>query len=218
MVVFKMLKAILFDLFRTLTTGGCDPRKDIVSKFKLSIDHTTLEKVHCGTKFTDWDSYLKGILDFIKIPNTEENKTKLRTVYEKDSKKYLVLDGVKEVLEEIKSMNLGLGLISNFPNDYYRILERANLGDLFDTRIYSHEVGFVKPSKEIFQIALDGLNVKPQEALMIGDSLDHDIEGAERVGIHTLLADYNGKHPNYEGHRVTSVRDIPKHIRERFNI
>lgn len=44
-----------------------------------------------------------------------------------------------------------------------------------------------KPDKAFFQAALDRLQVKPAEAIMIGDDIRGDIEGAQQAGLHTIL-------------------------------
>src|SRR3989344_8394981 len=198
-----MLKAIILDLCGTLTLGSCDPEAEIIEMFDLKCEYGLIESFVCGTKFEDWSTYIEGILRGVGLPITDENIQRVRQIFEEDYKKDKILDGVKDVLGEIKMLNLGFGLISNCPNDNYKILERNNLGDFFDVKIYSHEVGLVKPSKEIFQLALQSLKVKPEEALMIGDSMSSDIKGAEGVGIQTLLADYKNKFPDYKGPRVT---------------
>ena len=53
----------------------------------------------------------------------------------------------------------------------------------------SAEVGYRKPSPIIFQKALEQLKVKPQEAVMVGDTLEADVEGARKLGIKTILID-----------------------------
>ena len=211
-----MLKAIILDLCGTLTLGSCDPEAEIIEMFDLKCEYGLIESFVCGTKFEDWSTYIEGILRGVGLPITDENIQRVRQIFEEDYKKDKILDGVKDVLGEIKMLNLGFGLISNCPNDNYKILERNNLGDFFDVKIYSHEVGLVKPSKEIFQLALQSLKVKPEEALMIGDSMSSDIKGAEGVGIQTLLADYKNKFPDYKGPRVTSLRSIPEYVKMHF--
>ncbi|MCA1032441.1 HAD-IA family hydrolase [Bacillus timonensis] len=59
----------------------------------------------------------------------------------------------------------------------------TNLISCFDTIIISEEVGFSKPDKRIFELALNKLNVKPEDALFVGDDIKKDIEGCQKANI-----------------------------------
>ena len=61
-----------------------------------------------------------------------------------------------------------------------------SMGVFFDKVYYSHRVGMRKPDKEIFQLILDQNSLNPEKTLFIDDSPQH-IEGAKKVGLHTLL-------------------------------
>ena|SRR3989344_465225 len=217
-----MLKAIIFDLFGTLTTGNCNPEAEIIKQFHLNHKHSAVEKLVCGTQHKNYNDYFDKIINGLKLQKYPDRLLKLFEIFDEDHKKDQLLNGLEHVLREIKEMNLRLAILSNMPNDLYKILERHHLDYLFEAKIYSHEVGLVKPSKEIFEIALKKLNenqkvkIKSEEALMIGDSMGSDIRGAENVGIQTLLADYDNKFQTYRGHRVTSLKGIPEYVRTHF--
>jgi len=59
----------------------------------------------------------------------------------------------------------------------------TNLNSYFDIVIISEEAGFSKPDKRIFDLALNKLNVRPEEALFVGDDLEKDIGGCQNAGI-----------------------------------
>lgn len=81
-------------------------------------------------------------------------------------------------------------------------LARSELSKWVDRVVISQEVGASKPDPRIFEIALDG--VSPADALMIGDSLNSDILGANRAGIDSCWFNPKGKacpehiRPTYE--------------------
>lgn len=65
----------------------------------------------------------------------------------------------------------------------------ANLdprGDLIDVMMASEGAGFEKPDSRIFKATLEELRLKPSEVVMIGDAHDHDIAGAQSLGMHCL--------------------------------
>jgi putative hydrolase of the HAD superfamily len=59
----------------------------------------------------------------------------------------------------------------------------TRLESCFDTIIISEEVGFSKPDKRIFELALHKLNVQPEDALFVGDDLEKDIAGCQHSHI-----------------------------------
>ena len=68
--------------------------------------------------------------------------------------------------------------------------------------------GFVKPHRSIFEAALDALDVTPEEAVMVGDSAEDDIEGARALGMRAVLLDRDGVHPDREG-AIRSLDELP---------
>ncbi|RPF55398.1 putative hydrolase of the HAD superfamily [Aquisalibacillus elongatus] len=63
---------------------------------------------------------------------------------------------------------------------------KTNLDRYFETIIISEEVGLIKPDKHIFDLALDKLNVKPEEALFVGDDMEKDIGGCQNANINGI--------------------------------
>ena len=59
----------------------------------------------------------------------------------------------------------------------------TNLISCFDLILISEEVGFSKPDRRIFELALNKLNVQPEETLFVGDDLEKDIGGCQSVSI-----------------------------------
>jgi len=94
------------------------------------------------------------------------------------------------LLEELQHRNLKLAIVSNTfvpPCALDRHLQQENLLNYFPLRIYSCEVGMKKPRVEIFDLALQKLNIAPDEALFVGDSYHADIRGARRAGMYAVL-------------------------------
>lgn len=60
---------------------------------------------------------------------------------------------------------------------------RLDLGRFAKYLASSEEAGYEKPEPSIFKLALEKLNVSAGEAIMIGDSMRKDIEGAKALGI-----------------------------------
>jgi len=66
-------------------------------------------------------------------------------------------------------------------------LASAKLDHFFEHIITSQKAGCKKPSKGIFQYALDTYNIQPHEAIMVGDNLVADMEGARNAAIDNVF-------------------------------
>jgi putative hydrolase of the HAD superfamily len=98
------------------------------------------------------------------------------------------------VMRELRRHGLKIGLISNTSRDRLpRLIDTFSLD--VDAWISSGAHGKVKPSPSIFQAALELLGVEAHDAVMVGDSLGDDIEGARALGIRAFLVDREGRYP-----------------------
>ncbi len=94
-----------------------------------------------------------------------------------------------EVVDLIKSLkrNYKIGLLSNSNSEFIEgILKDHNLNDLFDSIVISQKVGFIKPQKEIFEIALKDLDAEASEVLFIDDR-ESNTSAGEKLGIKGIL-------------------------------
>jgi HAD superfamily hydrolase (TIGR01662 family) len=82
-----------------------------------------------------------------------------------------------------------LGIVSNlaYSPAVSRTLERFGVAELFDAIIVSADVGWRKPSLRIFRKALQTMRISALETVYVGDELDHDVEGAMKAGMYTIL-------------------------------
>lgn len=60
-------------------------------------------------------------------------------------------------------------------------IKNAALDQCFDCILISEEVGFSKPDKRIYELALTKLNVQPENVLFVGDHLVLDVWGSQQV-------------------------------------
>jgi HAD superfamily hydrolase (TIGR01509 family) len=92
----------------------------------------------------------------------------------------------RPVLRAIHARGVGIALISDFHLDLRPVLAQHGIANLFDAWVLSFEHGIQKPDPRMFTLALDALEVRPEEALMVGDRASHD-GGAAAAGIATLI-------------------------------
>ena len=87
-------------------------------------------------------------------------------------------------LEALRRRGYRLGLVTNGPSGLQRAkLERSGLAPFFEAVAISGELGVGKPEAAIFERALEALGVPPERAVMVGNSLERDVRGAQDAGL-----------------------------------
>ena len=91
----------------------------------------------------------------------------------------------------LRARGLRIGLLSNtsWPRAFHEhFLERDGLVELIDVRLYTSELGYVKPHPSVFVDALASVEVgDPRRAVFVGDRPYDDIHGARQAGLRTVL-------------------------------
>jgi HAD superfamily hydrolase (TIGR02253 family) len=125
-------------------------------------------------------------------------------------------------LVELMKMNLKLAVVSDAPSrEAWLRLCYLNLHHLFDAVVTFDDTKMRKPNREPFVEALKRLDVKAEEALMIGDWAERDVLGASQVGMKTIFARYGDtfgtvvSHADFEVDDITEVIDIVKQLNSR---
>jgi HAD superfamily hydrolase (TIGR01549 family) len=110
------------------------------------------------------------------------------------------------VLDSLRASGLKLGLLSNTARDLDAFV--AHHGLTVDAVLTSRAHGKTKPHETIFNRMLELLRVDSGEAVMVGDTLEDDVEGALAVGMRAILVDREGRYPD-EGERLPDLRALP---------
>jgi len=135
--------------------------------------------------------------------------------YEPLSRCASVEAGLGDLLHAFRDAGLTLGLVSNtfVPAEVLdKHLRQEGLLEFFPVRVYSCEVRYRKPSPEVFRIALERTGLEPSQALFVGDSLQADIDGANRAGLVSVLKDPKGRHDNTRikpAYRIRRLTELP---------
>jgi HAD superfamily hydrolase (TIGR01509 family) len=97
-------------------------------------------------------------------------------------------DGVVQLLAEVKRKTK-TGLITNAYDgkEQRERIRRSGLEDYFNVIVIAGDIGTYKPDPSIFLYALSLMDVEPNDALYIGDSITHDIVGAKSAGMQAVL-------------------------------
>ncbi|EGQ7651805.1 HAD family hydrolase [Vibrio parahaemolyticus] len=124
--------------------------------------------------------------------------------------------GVKEMLTDLRK-HYKLVVITNGPIfSQHPKLKATQMDEWVDHIIVGGEEPEEKPAASIFQKALNLVDVKPEEALHIGDSLAADIAGANNMGILSVWVNATGASnpteitPNFEIRETVELKEILK--------
>jgi len=128
-----------------------------------------------------------------------------------DSTDFKVLDGAEDALTELKK-RYKLAIVSNTfswgDREVSGALNRKDLTKYFDAIVTSVDANSRKPDSGIFNKALSILRCAPSEAVMVGDRVETDIAGANRLGITSILCRWNGRYSA----DVNTEDDLPDYI------
>ncbi|UCE75458.1 MAG: HAD family hydrolase [Methanomassiliicoccales archaeon] len=122
-----------------------------------------------------------------------------------------------EVLSNLKSKGLKIGLITDCSSEVPIIWEDTPFASLIDEPVFSCLTGMKKPDPQIYQMACKRLGVDPQYCLYIGDGSNRELTGASKVGMHPVLIRVPYEDDNYafrinpeewDGNKVSALKDI----------
>ena len=105
---------------------------------------------------------------------------------------FTLYEEVPEVLRDLRADGYRIGLITNSERSFDVFERHFELHGLFDVAISSSDHGFMKPHPSIFEEGLRRAGVAAGEAVMVGDSVPHDIQGALRLGMRGILVARSG--------------------------
>ena len=112
-------------------------------------------------------------------------------------------------LGELRSRSVRLVAASNWDCSLPQVLGEAGLAPLLDGVVASADVGVAKPDAGLFQAALAAAGCRPGEAIHVGDSVEHDVEGALAAGIRPVLLDRTGQVDTRGVQPIRSLEELP---------
>ena len=130
--------------------------------------------------------------------------------------------GVIDTMKDLQKMKLKVAIVTDLTTHIQlRKIKKLGLTKYVDYLVTSEEAGGEKPNSIMFLLALNKLNILPAEAIMVGDNFITDIEGANAVGIDSVVItnkkikadreDY--KKPNFVIKEIPEVLDIIKRLK-----
>ncbi|MBU4242043.1 MAG: HAD family hydrolase [Nanoarchaeota archaeon] len=208
-----MIKAVIFDFWGTLADNGIrSPLRQTYNmlglyRFTFPEFVQKFEHIFMTKKFDTLDEAFRKICQSFNINCREDLLDRWIGMWNKNWMLAKLYEDTLEGLQKLKEQGLKIGLISNTDNfSIEKVLDKFELKDKFDAIVLSFDCGFVKNNPEMFDLICEKLDVAKDEVLMVGDSPETDIKGAENAGIKAVLIDRHDRRPIE--HKIISLADI----------
>ena len=231
-----MIKAVFFDLYNTLI-GFDPPREETQAKIlkELGVEVTPqsllrpimaaddfiyqeLARYPLGKRSKEetvelYTEYHGIVLKEAGLEASWELVTGILKKWLKADYKMVLYDDVVPTLTQLKERGLVIGLITNVDRDITPLCQHVGLTDWLGVVVTSQEAGFNKPDPQIFRAALRKANLRPIEAIYIGDQYQIDVVGAKGAGMLGILIDRNGFFEDITGSpRVSSLTQVTEYL------
>lgn len=189
------MKAFVFDLFHTLVdVAGAlgSPGRytaDILGVDREQWNAACFSDAHDICRPTSHHEVVRTLAHAID-PNIPE--ARIREAVEERQRRFdhalhNVDSETLQVLDDLRSRGLKLGLISNASSGEVAAWNDSPLAARFDHAVFSCNCGTKKPEPEIYRHALEGLGAKAQECFFVGDGGSCEHVGASAVGMRTVI-------------------------------
>jgi putative hydrolase of the HAD superfamily len=221
-ILARVLKAVVFDVDFTIARPGPDLGPEgyraLGARHGLTLDPTRYEDARRAALETlerhpeldhdeeVWVLFTERIVQGMGgTGDTYAAALEMTRAWEQ-AEHFELFDDAIPTLEALRGRGLRLGLLSNTGRDLDRFV--AHHGLAVDAVLTSRTFGKTKPHHAIFRRMLELLGVGADEAAMVGDTIEDDVEGARAVGMRALLVDREGRHPAVTA-RLDDLRAVP---------
>jgi len=227
-----MIKAVIFDLDNTLidfmkmkeasVNAAIEAMRDAGLKKSSEDIRRGINKVYNekGIEYQYvFDDYLKEELGRINYKILASAVVAYRKAKEGNLQTYPY---VHSTMIKLIKMRLKLAVVSDAPKrEAWLRICATNLQNYFDVVVAFEDTNERKPHPKPFQLALEKLEIAPEEAIMVGDWVERDLVGARTVGMKTVFARYGDTFDTkYSGadYEIDSVEEIIDIVRKENKI
>lgn len=191
-----MVKAIIFDFWGTLVENGVFPSPVRQVKYILRVEEPFSEyivKFENAFMLKKYDDLYSAFMSVCEAFGKSPEKFILDRLVGMWNKHKILAKPFREaveVLEKLKKEGYTLALVSDtdcFTTD--EVLDKYDLRKYFDEVALSYKVNMLKTDPKMYALVLEKLGIDKSDALVVGDSIETDINGAKEAGIKAVLVD-----------------------------
>lgn len=224
-----MKKMIFFDLDNTLINHSHAEKTAMSETFYsdlesfLNCEFNEFYQVYLPINAELWNQYNQSKLtrDEVKIgrfvktlQHFDIQEFDVHSLWKKYAERYrknwIPIENAEIVLDDLRTKNYSLGIISNgFTDIQTDKIKTMKWEKYFDAVIFSEMAGIQKPNRAVFDYALKISGQKAENVIYVGDSFETDIEGANNAGWESIYFNQNGKSELNETYRtITDLREL----------
>ena len=195
--VVRTKKAVIFDLFHTLTpleSTWAEARPMTHQMLGVSREAWNEQLFECSRDRlagiqTNPIEIVRGMARRIDPTITDET---IRAATENRIARFAaalvrITPETRTVIHTLRQQGLRIGLVSNADVTEVAGWSQSPIADLFDSTIFSRHVGHVKPEPAIYRLSLEQLGVTAPEAVFVGDGGSNELKGARDLGITAVM-------------------------------
>lgn len=157
-----------------------------------------------------WKEFLRRLYDDLEPLQQLEFDEWFENVFDRfgEPGTFQLYDESMETIRRLKQADRYVGVVSNWDSRLLSICEGLGIDDHVDFILPSAVAGYRKPSERIFEQALDTADVRPEEAMHIGDKTLDDYEGSKSAGLTPVLLDRNNRERQGEKRVISSLDQV----------
>jgi HAD superfamily hydrolase (TIGR01549 family) len=196
------IKAVLFDLYGTLAYVKNPVTETEISEYLFSrgyeVSPQQLKAAWAFVSFIDypkygyknWRSYFSKIFWRLKVKVNEKTFNTIVKLLE--SKPYQLYPDAAATVVEAKESGFKTAIVTTIAHFQFKKAIQP-IRNYFDFIMTGYEAGCDKTNPKMYRKVVEILNVRPKEAVMIGDDVPIDIVLPRKLGINAILLDRQGK-------------------------
>lgn len=189
-----MVKAILFDFWGTLVENGVwSPTKQVKNILQINLPFSEyvvrMERAMMAQKFDSLQEAFENVCKEFNVECPSDRMEQLIGMWNKSWMLAKPYEDVVPALERLKE-KYKLILVSNTDAvSILRVLDKFKMNDLFDKKYLSYEIGMIKTDKNFLKLVVDEMGLSVEDFVLVGDSMQSDMQPAERIGMKAILID-----------------------------
>ncbi len=182
-----IIKAVIFDIGATLVTGPPVAPNKVIAGLLGNATAAEVASVIMTMPLESAEHTCKVLASAFGELSDEARKG-IMALWSSQAVAAREIEGASQAVIEIKKLGLSIGLLSDIWTPYYASIERAlpEVMQAADAVALSFRTGRRKPDNANFLRVLSDLAVEAHEAVMVGDTYEHDIRPAIEIGMHTV--------------------------------
>lgn len=194
------VRAVVFDIGATLVTGPPVAPNKVIAALVDGVTPADVASVIMTSDFASAEQVCSALESRFGALSSSA-VAGISNLWQSQMNAPEALEGASETVCTLKNRGLKIGLLSDIWNPYYAGVEAAlpRVVACADSIVLSCRTGYRKPKPDNFVRSLSELGVEADEAVMVGDTYEHDIEPALKIGMRAVwvLA-----RPDREAHSV----------------